>query len=389
MSMHIKPEPEQMRGLLQLSDGRWRISWKFQGKYHRRIMPTKKVALESLRSIRTKITEGRYLDKLKVRKVFFNAAVEKFLQHSHENLREVTATADERIAKIWLASPCFKSKTLDQINVSDVERFIQSRVNQKSLQRNRAYGRPISKREIDLELSRLKRLFSLCVGWEMCDKNPAKLVKFFNDNNTRRRYLTDEEEERLMAAAAEIGRHAELAGAPPRGAARDLGRIIRFALNTGMRRGEILSLRWRDVDLTQAIAILPGRQTKGKRDRMIHLNQRAITVLRELPRPIDSAALVFGNSLGKDQTNLERNWRKALLLSGLENFRFHDLRHTFASRLVSSGVDLAVIRDLLGHQSFDVTLRYTHLAPGRMKDAVAILDQPKSKDLPKVAGGAP
>jgi len=88
----------------------------------------------------------------------------------------------------------------------------------------------------------------------------------------------------------------------------------------------------------------------------------------------DPDAYVFGNSKGKPQKNLERIWRKALAESGAKDFRFHDLRHTYASRLAMKGTDLLVLRDLLGHTDIKMTLRYAHLAPTKMLEAVKMLD---------------
>lgn len=96
-------------------------------------------------------------------------------------------------------------------------------------------------------------------------------------------------------------------------------------------------------------------------------------VLRALPHPMDRSALVFGNRNGKVWDRLRKRWANAVAAAGIEDFRFHDPRHTFASRLATRGVDLAVLRELLGHRDFEMTLRYAHLAPSRLKEAVAVL----------------
>jgi integrase len=132
------------------------------------------------------------------------------------------------------------------------------------------------------------------------------------------------------------------------------------------------------VDLRNAVATIPSIRAKAKKDRYIHLNAVAMSILRELPAPIDRQAFVFANSAGGKEINIERHWRQAISAAGVEDFRFHDLRHTYASRLVMAGVDLAVLRELLGHSDFTMTLRYAHLSPSRLKSAVTILE---SQDL--------
>jgi integrase len=345
------------RGIRPLPDGRW--LWCYTdpaGKFHRNRARSKGEARAFLEKVRTEIREGRWLDRRRECKTIFEQAAARFLEWSKATRSDRTWRGDCRYAKRWTASPFFAGKPLDKITGADVEQYRQSYLGKK-VDNGSKPERDLARRSIDIELARLKRLFSLAVQWGLCEKNPAAKVALFRQDVKRIRYLSEEEERRLFAAAG------------PR-----LRRIIRFALNTGMRRGEILGLRWCNVDLKSAGAFIPATEAKGKRDRHVPLNQTALSVLNELPRPIDNTAFVFGNKAGKRDDNLERLWREAAQAAGLVDFHFHDLRHTYASRLVMAGVDLAVLRELLGHQDFSMTLRYAHLAPSRLKEAVAILD---------------
>jgi len=141
-----------------------------------------------------------------------------------------------------------------------------------------------------------------------------------------------------------------------------------------MRRGEILGLGWQDVDPKNGVAVIPAEKAKGKRNRFIPLNNVALAVLDELPASLDRTALVFRNSAGGEWDRLRKHWEYAAFAAGLEDFRLHDLRHTYASRLVMVGIDLAVLRELLRHRDFEMTLRYAHLAPSRLKSAVTVLE---------------
>lgn len=351
-------EDRKERGLKKLSDGRWQ--WSFQdssGNYHRHIARTKGEARAYLEKVRTLIREGRFMDRRKEVKTTIDAAAERFLAWGSSNLRPSTSKSDHRIVKLWLASPCFGKKVLDKISAGDIERYRQLRLKEFSRHGNRIQTRLVSKREVDLEISRLKRLFNLAMDWGLCEKNPAARVKLFHEDVKRTRYLTEEEEVRLLDVAGPY-----------------LKRVILFALHTGMRRSEILGLQWQDVDFRNAVAKIPATRAKGRRDRFVPLNNIALEIIREVPQPMDGSALVFGNNNGRLQENLERLWRLALVVAEIGDFRFHDLRHTYASRLVMSGVDLPVLRELLGHQDFAMTLRYAHLAPSRLREAVSLLE---------------
>jgi len=427
-------EHRHERGLKQLPDGRWQFSWCYEGRYHRRIAPTKTEARAYLEKIHTQIREGRYLDKKKERKTSFEEAVERFLEWGEVNTRPASYKNDVMNAPVWLASPHFKGKRLEKITPGDVEKFRLERLHDvdrrgpkisglmilagrlykhrtgKTLKNERraevksaltallteysgyqikvvleAYfkkssspstarfrssmaaslaraeattqGRRLTKRTVDISVARLKRMFGLCVDWGLCSKNPAAKIKLFREDEQRVRYLTDEEEAKLLDACSPY-----------------LRRIVTFAIHTGMRRGEILGLRWRDVDFRNTVATIPAARAKGRRDRHVPLNSVALSILRELPQSIDRNEPVFANSAGNRNENVERLWRAALKESGVEDFRFHDLRHTFASRLAMAGVDLAALRELLGHRDFAMTLRYAHLSPSHLQAAVATLE---------------
>ena len=141
-----------------------------------------------------------------------------------------------------------------------------------------------------------------------------------------------------------------------------------------MRRGEILGLQWREIDNSSRTAFIPAEKAKGKRDRWVYLNSVALGILKEIGEPEDKDTLVFGNSAAHHQGNLERLWRKALKAAKVTDFRFHDLRHTFASRVLRAGRSLAEVKDLLGVKDYQTTLRYARLVATDFHNAVAALE---------------
>jgi len=366
-----KGPAKRERGLKQLPDGRWQ--WSFvdpHGIYHRFIAATKTEAKGELEAARTMIREKRYLNVKAECKTYFEDAVKQFLEWSEGNTRPATYQGDKWCTDLWKESPHLMGKRVDKITAQDVERFRQGMAQKKKIQQKKGEGdiphpdQVMGKRALDYALARLKRLFNLCKDWGLIATNPADPVKLYREDIKRVRYLSEEEERALIGAAMEDSTPF-------------LYRIIRFALNTGMRKGEILGMRWEDVDFKNASAVIPAPRAKGRRDRYVPLNTEAMAVLREIPTPLDRSAVVFGNTLGRPQQCLERHWRRALVASGVEDFHFHDLRHTYASRLITRGVDLAVLKELLGHRDFTMTLRYAHLAPSALKSAVMVLEKPK------------
>lgn len=155
--------------------------------------------------------------------------------------------------------------------------------------------------------------------------------------------------------------------------------FIRIALHTGMRRNEILTLEHSRIDLSAGKIHLSGNMTKSGRRRIIPMNLAARSAIENRMAWNDARGLVgtrlFLQKNGKPVVQINTAFKNAVNKAGIEDFRIHDLRHTFASWLVSSGVPLPEVRDLLGHSSIKQTERYAHLAPGRLEAAVAVLDE--------------
>ena len=142
------------------------------------------------------------------------------------------------------------------------------------------------------------------------------------------------------------------------------------ALNTGMRKSEILGLEWDRIDFSRGVVQL--EQTKNGTRREIPMNQAVYGVLSALPK---SGPRLFHRSV-------RRAFENAVERAGVKDFRFHDLRHTFASWLTMKGRPLREVQELLGHKSIYMTQRYSHLAPERLREAVAALDSTTSAHSP-------
>lgn len=237
----------------------------------------------------------------------------------------------------------------------------------------------------------LRAVFSKAVAWGAVPASPLGGVKRAKlDTIGRLRYLSPEEEKALREALVvrEDRRRAARASFNVWRAERGypavpdyaglytdhLQPIILLALNTGLRRGELLGLTWGDVDMTGAQLVVRGIEAKSGRTRYVPLNGDALDVLKAW-RPLDAKpdAWVFAGPEGEQMFSLKTAWGKVAEAAKLDGFTFHDLRHSFASKLVQAGVDLNTVRELLGHADIKMTLRYAHLAPEHKAAAVARL----------------
>lgn len=211
----------------------------------------------------------------------------------------------------------------------------------------------VSPATVNREMNVLKNIFTKAVEWKNLTENTIKKVKLLRTKNRRLRYLESEEITKLIENSA-----------------KHLKPIIIVALNTGMRRGEIFGLKWQNIDIKRGIIYL--LDTKNGEKRELPMNdavKKALIGVRK--NPISS--YVFCNPNGKPYQDTKRAFHTALNKAGIKNFRFHDLRHTFASQLVMLGVDLNTVRELLGHKTIEMTLRYSHLSPSHKKRATDLL----------------
>lgn len=157
-----------------------------------------------------------------------------------------------------------------------------------------------------------------------------------------------------------------------------------MTLNTGLRQGELLKLKWENVDFEQAVLTIIGSTTKTGKTRHVPLNEEALFVLRawkSQPGNKSLAGHVFPSIDGAPMTEIGGSWAWLLKRARISKFRWHDLRHTFASKLVMAGENLNTVRELLGHADYKMTLRYAHLAPEHKAAAVAKLCPPATQTV--------
>ncbi|MBN1273888.1 MAG: tyrosine-type recombinase/integrase [Candidatus Aminicenantes bacterium] len=207
-------------------------------------------------------------------------------------------------------------------------------------------------------LAILRKMFNLAVEWDLLKISPMRKIKFYSEkDNLKERILTKDEETRLLEESAE-----------------HLKPILIVALNTGMRRGEILNLKWNQVDLKRKT--IRVEETKSGKMRFISVNTPLLHELQKHQSTKSTSDYLFINpKTGKPLTSVKTAFKAACRRAGIFNLRFHDLRHTFASRLVERGIDLITVKELLGHSSVKITERYTHSQQERKIQAVEALTE--------------
>lgn len=324
----------------------WWMSFTFQGRQVRRSTETsdKKLAEAILSKVRVQIVEGKYFDKPKEEARTFRELMDRYLRE-HASRRSGYRRYVNMVTNLTVH---FGNAKLEQVTPKTIVAF-----------KNKRYADGVTPATINRELALMKKAFNLaCREWEWTKDNPVCRVSMERENNTRDRWLTCEEERRLLAASAPW-----------------LQEVIVFAIHTGMRCGEILNLTWAGVDLNRR-TVTVFKSKNGER-RTIPLSHTLVQALQcKASGRLRDSELVFTSAAGTplDAPNLRRSFRLALKHGQVSDFRFHDLRHTCATRMVQAGVDLYKVQRILGHKSPMMTQRYAHHYPESLRDGVAIFD---------------
>jgi integrase len=327
------------------------IDFWFKGQRVREsIGPTKKDAEKVIRKKTTEIIENKYLD---IRKdpdpVKFHDFAKEYMAWARVNKKASSYTRDLCIMRLLDGE--FEGKTIQEITTWDIEKFKSKR---------KATLNPAS---VNREIALIKHLFTKAIEWNKMKENPAKKVKLLKGVVSRVRYLMPAEIHTLLS-------HCEGFLKP----------LVTVAVHTGMRRGELLGLKWVQVDFEHGLIAIVDTKNHERRD--IPMDDTVKATLKEMPRTGDFVFMDRGKPLYPMKVQLAL--RDALKVSKITDFRFHDLRHTFASNLVMAGVKIEKVQKLMGHKMLTMTQRYSHLAPGYLLESVRVLDQVMSQIPPQV-----
>jgi integrase len=323
------------------------ISYSYQGKQYRENTGTdnKHFAQELLAKRQAEIREQRLFDVKKGAKVAFEELAEDFLKFYRDCGRRSLEHAETSVKHL---PAYFEGKQIAEITPEVIEDYIKSRRQELS-----KLGRPTSPSSINRELVPLSKIFTLAIRHRKADKNPLMAVERLLEHNIRDRVLSVEEFQRLLEAAPNY-----------------LRPILLLAHDTGMRRGEILHLRWSQVDLQHGFICLEGADTKTDEGRSVPLNERLTKALKDaMHSAIRPASGPVFHRQGKPIKDIWEAFTAAYCKAAIADFRFHDLRRTAVTNMRRSHIDHLTIMKISGHKTLEVFRRYNSFDAEDLKQA--------------------
>jgi integrase len=327
----------------------WWIRYRFNGQLVRKAIGyDRRLAEEAITAIKGDIVRGEHRLKRSGDRRLFKEMVPEYLE---EKAGKRSLKRDEVSFKSLL--PEFQHKLLDNISRQDIEAYMKKRRGQ------------VSGATTNRELSLLKHMFNIAIEKGYIDQNPAKGVKRSKEAPWRHKFVFSEFEIHQLFGAA----------------APHLRPILAVAFGTGLRKGDILGLRWKDIDLERGIITLNMQKTEDAIEIPILPMMRE--VLERIKAQENGSPFVFTFHQGRKISDIKTAFRAALQRSRLaeKGYRFHDIRRTFATMLYNRGVVLTKIQRLLGHRSIITTERYLGVKFEETRQAIMALDQPLSRAL--------
>lgn len=262
-------------------------------------------------------------------------------EHARPHKAETSVAEDESLLR-RVIRPELARHRVTSVQRTDVER-LRRRLRSTPYRANRA-------------LALLSKMLNLAIGWGLRGDNPCKGVKRYPEDR-RERWLRTEDIARLNAA---LDRHSNPI----------VANAIKLCLLTGARRGEVLKAKWSEFDLERGVWTKPSHHTKQRKTEHLPLNDPTLALLRNMKQQAAGEHVFPGKNSGQALTDIKKSWAVIRAVAGIgDDVRLHDLRHTYASHLVSSGVSLHIVGKLLGHTRPETTQRYAHLADEALREA--------------------
>jgi integrase len=325
----------------------WWVSLKANGRRLRVSTETenKKLAEKIHAKMLVEIQEGKWFES-RTKAIGLDEVFDRYLKEFSPNLSKSTHARNQQLIKNF--KTFFGPILLADVSVSLVSSYKAGRLE------------IVGQSTVRKELAVLRRIFSIAIDeWELCKDNPVvRVIKSLKGDERRVRYLSPEERQRLDFTLPAW-----------------LRPIVIIALDTGLRRSNILSLTLEQVDFNRDLIVVP--ETKNGEPVSIPMTDRVRRVLHQhISARRVSSPYVFTDEEGRCYSvyKVSVAFKRACERAGIENLRFHDLRHDFASSLVQNNVPLYRVQALLGHKDSRMTQRYAHLAPQNLRDAISTLN---------------
>ena len=318
----------------------WYVDYYYEGRRIREAVgPNKKLAEKVLTIRKAEIARGKFDIQSMNPSITFGKLSELYVEYAKANKK----SWKRDVVSLNTLLPFFENMRLNHITSYNIEKY--------KLKRRKE----VSPATVNRDIACMKHMFNLAISWGKTTKNPVKGVKLFKVKNRRLRFLSEDETQRLIDCCSP-----------------ELIPVVITALYTGMRKSEIFGLRWSDIDFTRGLIMIDD--SKSGAPRQVPMNDLLKKTLLKV-RSRSSESHVFLNKGGKPYRDVRSAFTSALKKAGITDFTFHDLRHTFASHLVMTGVDLVTVKELLGHKTIQMTMRYSHLSAKHKRQAVNILER--------------
>lgn len=326
---------------------RWYYDFMIKRRRYRGALPEARNKAQAERAetqIRQEVYENKYSET--VAPYFKDYAQDVYMTWAKMNKRSWRSDVEH----VAVLIQTFGKRRLDEITPALVEKFKHQRCESQTRR-----GRKRTPASVNRELEVLSRIFTLAMDHDLVTSNPCRKVKKLLMDNARTRYLSSDEEGKFLSVLT--GRLAHLRP------------IVTIAIDTGLRRRELLSLEREQVDLS--LGVIYVKRTKSGKGRTVPMTPRVKEEFRSL-LSVGTSPYVFANSkTGVALIDIKHSFVSATRAAGLEDFTFHDLRHTFGTRLAASGADVVKIKELMGHASITTTMRYMHTSDKGKRDAIA------------------
>jgi integrase len=326
----------------------WWMSFSFKGRQIRKSTgaKNKKFAEEIYCKTKSQYLDGTALEIANSTARTFEELIKRYLDEVTPGKKPGTQRDDRRYAQNWF--DYFGDCLLNEITSDLITKYVQKRKSE------------VGPSSINRELSFLSAAFSKAIRlWGWHKENPVSCVPREKEKK-RVEYFSNEEFSEIYGQLADWVKP-----------------IVIFGKNTGLRLSNLANLRWNQVNLAAKAVYLDAEEMKNSKSLGIPLNEQALDVLLNQQKVGRlQSVYVFSKANGKPYTHwgISSAFKKACIKAGCSNYRFHDLRHDFCSKLVQSGVDIYTVKELAGHKDITTTQRYSHLSPERLRKAVDVLD---------------
>ena len=318
-----------------------------------KIGPNQKLAKQVLAKRQTEVAEGKFLEKKKEVTMRLDKLIDEYLEHTKELKK--SHRRDKNSADHFFAF--YGKRAISVVTPASLEKYRAERKKHRTRD-----NKPPAPATINREISFLKRVFSWAVENNMLSDNPVKRIKMLKEDNIRDRVLSEDEWKRLKAVSHE-----------------HLLPILIVAYFTGMRKGEILGLRWGQVDFDKGFITLDAEETKTNQSRQVPMHQDVMKMLKAIKKPdmkkTDNVFKFQGNPI----LDVKNSFGKACKAAGIENFRFHDFRHTAITNWRRQGHDYFKIMKASGHKTMSTFKRYNTVSE---EDLRSLVDTPEVPNVP-------